>query len=412
MRQKLYRGRRNVFRKRNPALRIIGGIVAAVAVVAVGFFGAKWFNEHPLTEPGGTSQPTVSAPVSGPDTSAPTDVTPDTPDAPDVPTSTDALRGFYLPFSALTEDALSSTLTAAKAAGFNAVVFDLKDTEGRLYYRFSTAMAQQVNSYVDNALTEAQLKELFTAIRDAGLLPVPRLHAFRDNLGAKALPAARIAHQSNAGWVWYDGNPQSGGKAWLNPYTDEAHSYIIELASALKEAGAGGVMLDSVQFPSQTSSASFGSSSHITLKRDEILGLFVQRAREKLGEEYPLLLCCTAESALGTATQVYGGNPLTFGSTVASPLILPGSLPKSIKVGETTIQNTPETLQQTVQALVAQMALRIKVVAKAPTLTPFLQAEGYTAEQIRQEIAGCIAGGAESYILYHPNGQYDFSAMA
>lgn len=406
MRQKLHRGRRSVFRKRNPAPRIIGGIVAAVAVVALGFFGAKWIHEHPVIAPNDSSAPTVSAP----DTSVPTD----TP-AQDVPTTpgTDTVRGFYLPFSALTGDGLTATLTAAKEAGFTAVVFDMKDADGKLYYRFSSAEAAQVNSFTSDAMTADALTALLERIHTAGLLAIPRLYAFQDDLGAKALASARITPKDNPSWVWYDGNPQNGAKAWLNPYADEAHAYIGGLANELKAAGADAIMLDGVQFPRHTTGANFGTD-HPDLKPDEALALFVQRTRETLDTECPVLLGCTTEGALalGTATLIYGGNPLTFAPDMASPAILPAQLPDTIKLGDTVVQNTPDALQQTVQTLVAQMVLRTKVLAEdqQPAFAPLLQVADYTPRQVAQEIAGCIAGGADSYILYHPNGQYDFAA--
>ncbi|MBQ6848934.1 MAG: hypothetical protein IJN76_02640 [Clostridia bacterium] len=408
MRQKLNRGRRSVFRKRSKAPRIIGGVLAAVAIVAVGFFGARWIHEHPTTVPAdtATTAPSTSNPTAPAPTSKPT-----APVTPTVPATADTVRGFYLPFSALTGDGLATTLTAAKQAGFNAVLLDLKDADGHMYYRFTSASAVKVNSFTSEALTPEALKSLFSTIRGAGLLPIPRLYAFQDNAAAKVLSDARISHKDNAGWVWYDGKKQNGAKAWLNPYADAAHTYIIELATELKNAGAGAVMLDGVQFPRQQSSANFGNGPHRGLKQDEVLALFVEKARTALGN-CPVMLACSAESALGTATQVYGGNPLTFGSSMASPAILPGSLPAKIKVGDTVVQNTPDSLQQTVQALVNQMILRTKVLAenKQPTIAPFLQVAGYTAAQVKQEIAGCIAGGAENYILYSPDGRYDFGA--
>ena len=406
MRVKLHRGRRSVFRKRNPAPRIIGGILAAVAVMAIGFFGAKWVSERPAISPDDSSAPTVSAPVDSTPADAPATEAPTTP-------STDTVRGFYLPFSALTGDGLTATLTAAHEAGFNAVVFDLKDADGQMYYRFSTDAAVRVNSFVANALTADQLTALLDRIHTAGLLAIPRLYAFQDDLGAKALADCRITPKDNAGWVWYDGNPQNGAKAWLNPYSNNAHTYIGALAKELKDAGANAIMLDGVQFPRQTSAAGFGSDN-AGLKQDEVLALFIERTRATLGADCPLLLNCTTEGALalGTATAIYGGNPLTFAPTMACPAILPTQLPETIKLGETVVQNTPDTLQQTVQALVAQMILRTKVLAEdqRPLFAPLLQAADYTAAQVKQEMAGCIAGGAESYILYHPNGQYDFAA--
>ena len=385
MRQKLHRGRRSVFRRRSPLPRIIGGIVATVAVVALGFFGAKWVNEHNAMPPTDTSTPAVSAPA----TSAPADTTPTNPTTPNTSADADTVRGFYLPFSALTGNDLTATLNAAKQAGFNAVLFDLKDAEGNLYYRFTSAGAVQVNSFTANALTAEQLKSLFSTIRGAGLIPIPRLYAFQDNLGAKALADARISHKNNSGWVWYDGNPQSGGKAWLNPYADAAHSYVIGLATELKGAGAAAVMLDGVQFPRQTSSASFGSSANTSLKQDEILALFTEKARQALGTDCPLLLTCTAESALGTATQVYGGNPLTFGATMASPVLSYGA---------------------DIQDSVKKMILRTQVLEKKPTVTPMLRTDGLAAAQVTEAVGSIVTAGTNHFILYAADGRYDFAA--
>lgn len=401
MRMKLNRGRRSVFRKRNPLLKIVAWGLAAAAIVAAGFFGAKWLSERPVVDP---------TPEEVPAATQPAETTASTTAKPQEGTAVSQVRGFYLPFSALKSDGLTDTLAAAADAGFNAVVFDLKDTEGRLYYRFTSETAKTVNSYADDALTKQELKDLFAAVKEAGLTPIPRLHAFRDHLGAKALANARIGHVSNAGWVWYDGNPNNGGKAWLNPYDKDAHAYVISLAKELKKQGAGAVMLDSVQFPRQLSSANFGADKG-TQKEEEALAAFVASAREALGDTCPVMLTCTAESALGTATQVYGSNPLTFGADMASPAIFPSDLPAGIKVGDTTVRNTADTLQDTVRELVSYMILRTKVLGEdAPTVTPWLQADGYTAKQVAAQIKGCQEGGSECYILYHPKGTYDFGA--
>ncbi len=407
MGMKLHRsGSRSMFRsRRSMTLRVVAWCAAAVAIVAAGFFGAKLLDAPPTTstdEPTGTTTGTAVVETTTGTTQPP------------VTTTANHVRGFYLPFTALRDTAaLQGTLEQAAAAGFNSVVFDVKDADGALYYRFAAPQAVQVNSFHADALTADGLSALVAAIRGTGLQPIPRLYAFQDHLGAKALAGARISHVDNGGWVWYDGDPQVGGRAWLNPYADEAHQYILSLCEELRQAGAAAILLEGVQFPRQVSSASFGSSSNTALSRPEILTAFIEKARARLGD-CPVILGSTCEAALGSNTTVYGNNPLTFAPTMAAPAILPGALPATIRVGEATIRNTPDTLQQTVEALVGQMVLRTKVLAedKRPALSPWLQAEGYTATQIHQEIAGCLAGGAESYILYHPQGHYDFAALA
>ncbi len=415
MGMKLNRGRSNVFRKKNTVLPTVLWIVAAVGVVALGFFGAKLLDSVPPDTHNPESS-TVNPPENQPDSSDP-----GTKPEPDVsqpagtqPEATGALRAFYLPASALRDTAaLSLTLEQAATAGFNSVVFDLKDATGTLYYRFTSPMAQQVNSYTADALTAEELARAITTIQEKGFRAVPRLHAYRDHLGAKALSAARITPTGNSGWVWYDNDPKTTGRAWLNPYADEAHSYIIGLALELKEAGVAAILLDSVQFPEQTSSADYGKSSNTALAKDEVLALFVQKAKTAL-EDTPVILGCTTLGALGTKTTVYGNNPLTLAPAMAAPAVLPGSLPATIRIGDTVITNKADDLEGTVKALVGQMVLRTKVIEEAarPALIPLLQAEGYSATQILQEIAGCLAGGAEQYIVYSPNGSYDFAGLA
>lgn len=412
MGMKLHRNRR-VFRSRNLLPRILAWAVGAAAIIALGFFGAKYFTEHPVdTAP--DSAPNESVTNSLPaDTTPESDDTPSVDDIPLVPVGT--VRAFYLPHSALNNtDTLNAALTDAAKAGFNSVIFDLKDENGTLYFRSDTARAQQVNSFAADALSAAEVKALFTTIREAGLQPIPRLYAFKDNAAARVLMGARIAHQSDPSWVWYDADPANGGKAWLNPYADEAQLYVIELAKELRDAGAAAILLDGVQFPAQTSSASFGNSANINLGRGEILTAFIEKARTLLGDACPVMLSCTANSALGTNTVVYGNNPLTFAPTAAAPALFTGEMKSTITVGTETLQNTPDNLKTTVQALVNQMSLRIKVMAadKQPTLTPWLQAYDYTPAQIKAAMEGCVAGGADSFILYNPSGNYDFAAIS
>ncbi len=411
MGMKLHRNRR-VFRTRNLLPRILAWVAGAAAIIALGFFGAKYFTEHPVnTAP--DSSPSESQISSLPDGSAPESSEPST-DEQTPSVSLDKVRAFYLPTAALkSQNTLTATLTDAAKAGFNAVVLDFKDADGVLYVRSQTARAQQVNSFAADALTIEDTVALFTSVREAGLLPIARLYAFMDNVAARVLTNARIAHQSDPSWVWYDANPANGGKAWLNPYADEAHLYIIDLAKELRDAGAAAILLDGVQFPAQTSSASFGNSANTALTRDEMLTAFIAKARSLLGNNCPVMLSCTADSALSTDTRVYGGNPLTFAPSMAAPTLFTGEMKSTLTVGNETVQNTPDNLQATVQALVNQMSLRIKVISadKQPTLTPWLQAYGYTAAQIKTAMDGCVAGGADSFILYNPDGQYDFAAL-
>ncbi len=412
MRMKLHRKRR-VFRTRSIVPRIILWIVVAAAIITLGFFGAKYLTEHPFepsTEQSSSQDSQVdSAPAESNSTTDTSEA--ETPATPSTPTH-DNIRGFYLPTAALQDmPKLNQTLEQAAGAGFTHVIFDLKDSDGNLYFRSETTRAAQANAYAETALSIENTEALFTAIREAGLAPIPRLYAFMDNKASRTLASARITPQGNPTYTWYDGVYGSkDARSWLNPYADEAQLYIIELAKELRDLGAAGILLDGVQFPRQTASAYFGDS---TLTHSEVLTAFVDKARTMLGENCPVLLSCSANGALGTDTVIYGGNPLTFTPTVASPMLLTGTMPTQFTVGNESVDNTPDNLTATLKTLVSQLALRIKVMPQdsQPTLTPWLQAQDYTPAQIKAAIQGCTDGGTNGYIMYEPNGVYDFAAL-
>ena len=391
MRRKLRRSG-NVFSKRGmpAALKAILWIVACVAVVALGYFGAMLLSE------GGLPQPDVQVDTNTPgtpdkpaDNGSTTTTNNKKPTQPSNPPSAsfDGIRAFYLPTDALSPDTLSemSVLQEAAAAGFNAVVFDLKDADGTMFYQFSAPQAKKVNNFAPNALSADALKTLFGMMRDCGLQPIPRLYAFCDDPAAKVLSDARIALDSNHSWSWYDGDPNNGGKKWLNPYAPAAQDYISALVNELKAQGAAAVMLDGVQFPAQLSSAYLGEEA-ATVTKGDALAAFVGRIRTELGNDCPLLLSCTEKGALGTDTKVYGSNPLTFGPALASP-----------------------KLTAKYQESVEKMILRIQVLEQKPSLVPMLMMDSASGKEMNDAIAACVSGGAKDFIVVSDS--YDFSAL-
>lgn len=395
MRRKLRRSRSVFSKRRVPrGLKVLGALILCVAVMAGGFFTAKWVTERnqgpadseviqPLTPPtsGKQNSNTDKPGNDGEDVVIPGD------DTPQAPATLSTIRGFYLPYTALRSDTLSSTLSAAHAAGFNAVLFELKDADGNLGYQFTSAQAKKVNGYAADALTADELTAAFDLIREHGLLPIPRLYAFQDDLACAKLTDARIAHVDNHTWAWYDGNKADGAKKWLNPYSDAAQSYVRDLATELKGKGAAAVMLDGVQFPDKLDKSAYLGDLAATVGKDQVLTDFITATRTALGADCPLLLTCSEKGALATDTKVYGGNPLTFGATVASPL-----------------------LSSKWQESVEKMVLRTQVLEQKPTLAPMLKADGLTAAKVNDAISGVVAGGADSFILYAADGVYDFSA--
>ena len=415
---KKIRRRAAVFHKKKVTFsKVLIGILVVVrcaGVLAGGYFTAKFSVEGwPFggsAVSGGSAAPESvdSKPESQTPSSDPASVPPE-------PTpQTGGLRAFYAPLSLLRDQAaLDAQLEAAAAAGLNAVLFDLKDQEGHLYYQSATELAAQSQAAVADALTLEQLKSAAGHMREKGFTAIPRLYAFQDHVGAGNLDTAKIT--LSGGLTWYDDNPSAGGKRWLNPYAPDAHRYIADMAAELKNMGFTALMLDGVQFPNQESSADYGNSELTSLSRGQVLQKFVTDLSAAFGDGR-VILSMPGLAGFGEETKVFGGNPLTFGEAVAAPVLLPSALGSRLSVGETTVDSPAAHPYEAVQLAMSQLSLRIQLMEEAdrPAVMPWLQAYDYSAQQIRDQIRGVteVSGDQAAYILYHPQGAYDFSSLS
>lgn len=411
MRATKIRRRSTVFRRRRVG-RVIGKVclwLLVIPAVVGGYFLAQHLFGDAPREPVSTSTPTT-VPTTAPTVStAPT--SPPQDDLPDQ-TALTGLRGIYLPTAALRSLAeWDDTLTAAAAAGYNAVLFDLKDVNGRVWYTSATPLAQEARAVQEDALTAEELRQVIDTLANHGLTAVPRLYAFRDNTAPRYLETARVSVAGSPGAVWYDNDPSAGGRRWLNPYSADARRYVTALATELKEIGFSLLMLDGVQFPAQESQAYYGNAEQTAAPRNEVLTLFVNEMNDAVGEE-SWLLCATALAAVGEQTTVYGGNPVAYGAPAVSPWVLPSSFGSRLSLGGEKLSDPAGHPYEAVTLLLTQLKARLEFIEQAerPVIVPWLQGEGYSAAQIAEQqraVADCFGEDAP-YILYAPDGDYPF----
>lgn len=416
MRGRKIRRRSNVFSRRarrNAILKRVALAGLLVLLVPAGFFAAKYMMEDAARLAGESSAPASSAASSAPGTSSGESSAPEPSEPASGDVSGGALRGVYLPLSLLSDGA---TLDKVKSAGFNAVVFDLKDAGGALYYASATPMAQQSGAIASDALTVDALKQVREALSERGLQAVPRLYAFKDPLSPFGLSSAKITLQGSPGYTWLDNSKEKGGKPWLNPYSPDAHSYLTGLAGELSGMGFTALMLDGVQFPNQTSRADYGSSELSSLSQSEVLKKFVAEFEDAAGDTCRVIQSVPGLAAVGDGTTPFGGNPVTFGAQTVSPQLFPSALGENLKSGETLLPDPAAQPSEAVRLAAGQIQLRLELIAAAdrPSLSPWLQAEEYTAVQVKEQVAALkqALGNDASYILYRADGQYDFSALA
>lgn len=182
----------------------------------------------------------------------------------------------YLPPEVVEDKALrEAALASMKQKGMDGVIFDLKDQQGMVRYQSGLELVESNRAQAERAYP---LPEVIEEIRQAGLVPVGRVYAFKDRTATAHMYESAVKYMDSP-VNWIDDSKANGGKPWLNPNDKEAQDYIIALVEEAANSGLGAILLDGVQFPEGVSLnlATYGNIG--TLDKSAILADFLARAR-------------------------------------------------------------------------------------------------------------------------------------
>jgi len=311
-----------------------------------------------------------------------------------------SVRAAYAPVSVLTDDAAwGQFLTDAKAAGLNAVMFDMKDADGGVTYDSQqesvTAVGTEIEAPVDLAARVASLRE-------AGLSVIARVYAFQDPLASQKNADMAVRYMEADGVIWLDDAQEQGGRSWLNPYSETAQKYVLDVVYDAISAGCDCVMLDGVRFPAEygTSSAYYGERA-AQVDRRTVLEEFTQKAKDACEKrDVELLLGYDGASVFSGETEIYGGSPAVLPASGYSPTFLPSALVGAEGLPKTlTYTELPEDLGAVMKSMVEALSL-----ATDAEQMPLVQAYDLTAANIRSMMTALEEAGMDDCILYDPNG--------
>lgn len=143
--------------------------------------------------------------------------------------------------SAGTPDKLNRLISMIDQTEANALVVDIKDSSGTVYYDSQVPLAREIGA-VDPAYDARQLLQV---LHQHGIYAIARLVCFEDPKLAEKHPEWAI-HDSRTGGLWRDFN----GLAWVNAHRSEVWDYDVALAKEAADLGFDEVQLDYVRFPS------------------------------------------------------------------------------------------------------------------------------------------------------------------
>ena len=151
-------------------------------------------------------------------------------------------RALYAP-SAIFEapGRLDEMLALLERTEANALVIDVKETDGRLYYETDLETAAELGAIREAPIFD--LEELLPMLKERGIYTIARTVVMKDNTSAAARPELAVRN-SATGEPWRD----NIGGAWLDPSAPGVAEYIASIAGDLAAKGFDEVQLDYIRF--------------------------------------------------------------------------------------------------------------------------------------------------------------------
>ena len=161
-----------------------------------------------------------------------------------------------------------------RAAGGNAVVFDIKDFDGMVNVPFNHPLAPTRRPLISN------LPKFARFLHSLGLHAIARIALFRDAYQAENHSQLAV-HSRRTGQPWRE----NGKLAWVDPSNPKAQEYDLALASLVASSGVDEIQFDYVRFPAEgdQKDAEFAfESAHPEWRRSDAISDFLARAYREL----------------------------------------------------------------------------------------------------------------------------------
>lgn len=307
-------------------------------------------------------------------------------------------RGVYLtgPYMRRIQSA-APVLRLLERTRSNAVVIDMKDDQGRIFFDTKLAALQKQKSR-----PYTKMPELVRSLKEAGTYTIGRIVCFSDPVLPRREPDRAVKdsrpNKRNAPWVSW-GN----GSTWLDPYNPDNHALIVTMAMEVAALGVDEIQLDYIRFPVDPGTR-FAAFPHQTAKpRRFVLRDFLRQVDEAI--EVPLSVDVFGLSAFREGDPTGLGQSLedwTEYVEIFSPMLYINNM-KSW--GRGVSEGRAFAL---VNAGIRRLRQRL---GPGPVIRPFLQAfsagaDYFNADFIGEQVTAARLGGADGYLFWHPASNY------
>jgi hypothetical protein len=309
-----------------------------------------------------------------------------------------AMRGLYVRGSTAAGRAYLKILDKMVERGINAIVLDTKDTDGLLTYPSKVPLAIETE-----ATKDAPIADLARTIRFAharGIRVVMRVSCFHDEW-MQHHKGKEMSIRGKLGGIYPLG--------WLDPASEMAHQYLIDLAKEAMDAGADEIELDYVRYPVIGIHNADFHLDRIGKTKPEVIRDFVHEVHAVTeARRVPLSLDIFGVVAEGKRVDIDGlGQDIALLAPeceVLSPMVYPSHYAKGF-MGFEIPGNHPELVGVGTKGTIAQLGGHMTLVR------PWVQAAAYEspdfgAPYLAKELRSAEDNGATGWLMWNPQQEY------
>ena len=162
------------------------------------------------------------------------------------------LNGYFMDSGTVIEDPEGAWETIQKLPVGTPILLDVKSIVGNFYYTTTTGRP------LSNSADISGMDELIANLRSSGYYTIARVPALRDR--EYGISNTRAGLPTSGGYLWMDDE----GCYWLNPTKEDTITYLMKIATELRELGFNEVLFDEFCFP---------NTNKIVFKGDKIQAL-------------------------------------------------------------------------------------------------------------------------------------------
>jgi hypothetical protein len=318
-------------------------------------------------------------------------------------------RALYAP-SAVFEGAgrLDAELALIQRTEANAMVIDVKETDGNLYWSTDLPAAKAVGAVMQHPLFE--LSQLLPKLKARGIYTIARMVVMKDNTLGTARPDLAVMN-SVTGKPWRD----YGGGIWLDPFNPGVDEYIAALAGDLADKGFDEVQLDYVRFYSDgdfsTSDTNLPNTESFRLpairRLFRVVSDELQTKRAFFGADvFPISFIASDDQGIGQRPEVIMPYVDYFDPMVYPSHYYAGSF------GWDVPNNHPyDVINSTLKLMNAER------VGLPLVIRPWIQDFGYagfppyTAAQVQAEMQALHDNGAQGWMIWNARAEFTSAAL-